>query len=85
MNNITLIRYATVVIVIAILTGTWLISERQKAKLMSSDIQLAIQKGVDPLVVRCAYAQHNDSICLVYSTLGKQAVEIIKESGATKK
>lgn len=32
---------------------------------MSKDVQAALAKGVDPIVIRCAYADENDQICLI--------------------
>ena len=38
---------------------------------MAKNIESAIQKGVDPVSVKCAYETHADSICIAYS-LGKR-------------
>lgn len=39
-------------------------SEQQSIK---SNIESAIVKGIEPLSVRCAYANANDNICIVYA------------------
>lgn len=39
----------------------------QKNALMASNISKAIEKGIDPITVRCAYAPPTDNICLAYS------------------
>lgn len=33
----------------------------------SKDIQAAVEKGVNPIAIRCAYAPEHDRICLVYA------------------
>ena len=35
--------------------------------LMSQNIQAAMDKGIDPLSVRCTYAADTDNICLAYA------------------
>ena len=39
----------------------------QRDLLMSKDIQVAMEKGINPIVIRCAYASEQDRICLVYA------------------
>lgn len=39
--------------------------------LMSKNIDNAIDKGIDPIAVRCAYAKPGDQICLAYSMTHK--------------
>lgn len=36
-------------------------------KLMSKNIEDAIEKGIDPLSVRCAYASEIDAVCVAYA------------------
>ena len=43
------------------------INQHHKTSLKSQDLQAAIAKGVDPIAIRCAYADSNDSMCLVYA------------------
>jgi len=35
---------------------------------MKSNIESAIVKGIDPIAVRCAYAQSNDVVCVAYAS-----------------
>lgn len=35
--------------------------------LMSKNIESAIQKGVDPLTVRCSYSKGDDPICISFT------------------
>lgn len=39
--------------------------------LMAKNITNAIDKGIDPMAVRCAYALPGDQICLAYSITHK--------------
>jgi hypothetical protein len=39
--------------------------------LMSQNIDRAIEKGVDPLSVRCSYAQADDIVCVAYASRAK--------------
>jgi hypothetical protein len=34
---------------------------------MSKNIEAAIEKGVDPLSVKCAYEVHPNAICITYA------------------
>jgi hypothetical protein len=36
-------------------------------KLMASNIESAITKGIDPLTVRCSYAKDYDTICIAHA------------------
>jgi hypothetical protein len=40
--------------------------------LKSKNIEAAIEKGVDPLSVRCSYATDRDLICVTYATSVKK-------------
>ena len=44
---------------------TW--QQNQHDKLVSDAIRVASERGVDPMAVRCAFADSKDTICLVYS------------------
>ena len=39
----------------------------QKDRLMSQNIENGIVKGIDPVAVRCAYAQSSDNVCVAYA------------------
>lgn len=39
-------------------------------KLMASNIEGAISKGIDPLSVRCSYARGDDIICVAQAAAG---------------
>lgn len=36
-------------------------------ELMSNNIQNAIEKGIDPMTVRCSYAKVDDTICVAFA------------------
>lgn len=38
-----------------------------KDTLMSANIESAVNKGIDPLAVRCSYADKQDIICVAYA------------------
>lgn len=40
-------------------------AENVRLQQMSKDVQAALAKGVDPIVIRCAYADENDQICII--------------------
>ena len=60
----TIVIAATIVVVSAIL-GAVVYNVNDRI-LMAKNIDNAIAKGVDPLSVRCAYADGRDMICVAY-------------------
>ena len=63
---LNLIVYSILGIFISMLLIFWNM-QITKANIMSKDIQAAMDKGIDPLSVRCTYAQDSDNICLAYA------------------
>ena len=60
----TMVIAGTIIIVSAIIgASVYSINDRM---LMSKNIDNAIAKGVDPLSVRCAFADGRDMICVAY-------------------
>jgi hypothetical protein len=41
-------------------------------KSMEHNIDSAVQKGIDPLAVRCAYGNSHDNICIAYAVTVKK-------------
>lgn len=39
-----------------------------QTNLMSENVKFAIEKGVDPLAVRCSYASNSDIICVAFAS-----------------
>jgi len=40
----------------------------EERKLMAANIEDAVQKGIDPLSVRCSYANSNDVVCVTFAS-----------------
>lgn len=60
----TIVLSATIVAVSAIIgCSVYAVNDRM---LMAKNIDNAIAKGVDPLAVRCSYANGQDMICVAY-------------------
>jgi hypothetical protein len=52
----------------------------QDRKLMAQNIETAINKGVDPLSVRCSYASGSDTVCVAYAAShGSQSFSTTKK------
>ena len=65
-SNITqLIIASTIVAVSAIVSLA--IYHYNERELLSKNIEAAMQKGVDPLSIRCSYASHVDAVCVAYT------------------
>jgi hypothetical protein len=65
-NELTTVVICITVITLAAISSLsyYNINDR---KLMASNIENAISKGVDPLSVRCSYATSSDTICVAYA------------------
>jgi ABC-type molybdate transport system substrate-binding protein len=53
-------------IVISIVIGVTYYNVNDR-KLMSANIDSAIAKGIDPISVRCSFAQSGDTICVAHA------------------
>jgi hypothetical protein len=40
---------------------------------ISKSMALAMEKGIDPMAVRCSYAKTEDLVCVAYAASGKKA------------
>jgi uncharacterized membrane protein len=60
---------ATIVVISAILGIT--VFNIQENNLKSKNIESAITKGIDPLSVRCSYANSQDLLCVAYASSKK--------------
>lgn len=54
-------------IVAVSLIGSVTYYQSQERALLSRNIENGIVKGVDPVAIRCAYAQNNDNVCVAYA------------------
>jgi hypothetical protein len=71
--------HVTFLLAVLIIGVNWRMYEEKKVELISADIQMAIDKDIDPIAVRCAYVSYSDSICLVYAAQNKHdAVKLIR-------
>lgn len=64
LNNVTIFSVTLVLLSIVAAICMYGLNER---KLMASNIENAIQKGIDPLSVRCSYARGDDIICVTHA------------------
>jgi hypothetical protein len=61
----------TIMVSITLIAITYIISygttEHKKVVAMSQAVSEASSKGINPIATRCAFAQPNDTICIVYA------------------
>ena len=57
---------ATALVFISIIIGATYYNVNDR-KLMSANIDSAIAKGIDPISVRCSFAQSGDTICVAHA------------------
>ena len=58
-------------IIILSCIGTYQFYHIQDRQLMAKNVTDAIEKGIDPLSVRCAYASEIDAVCVAYAYTSK--------------
>ena len=59
--------YITACVMLSIVCATVFFMVVTEKELMSKNLERAIEKGIDPMAVRCSYADANDRVCLAYS------------------
>ena len=57
----------TAIITISIISFTAYETVTTEKRLMHTNIETAINKGIDPIAVRCSYANPTDNVCLAYA------------------
>lgn len=62
------IAFAASLIIIILLI---IVNSLLQRVIMANNIDNAIEKGIDPITVRCAYAQATDNVCLAYAITHK--------------
>ena len=68
MNKLNIIGLVTVISVAIIsIAASITIDNYYVVQSMERNINSALEKGIDPIAIRCAYANSSDDICLVYS------------------
>jgi len=55
----------TIIVVSVIISGY--LSNTNDRNNMAKNMDTAIQKGIDPISVKCAYATQADNLCMVYA------------------
>lgn len=66
---ITLLACITIVAVSIIISAY--LSNINDRNNMAKNMDTAIQKGIDPISVKCAYATQADNLCMVYALKAK--------------
>jgi len=59
------------IVAIALLIFTAIVAlsiyKYNERSMLSRNIEIAMEKGVNPLAVRCSYAKQDDAICIAYT------------------
>jgi diacylglycerol kinase len=55
----------TIITLATIASATFFYHSR--SKMMANNVNTAIEKGIDPLSVRCSYANSDDIICITFT------------------
>jgi hypothetical protein len=63
----TMLWIVSITLVMVTLTLSILYYNVHKDELMSKNIETAVSKGIDPLAVRCSYANNQDIVCIAYA------------------
>ena len=70
-NLNVLIGCVTGIVAISIISFTVYETVTTEKRLMHTNIESAISKGIDPIAVRCSYASPTDNVCLAYAITHK--------------
>lgn len=64
----------------------YLKADQKINELISRDIQLAVQKGIDPIIIRCVYQKQSDNVCIVLAATrnSDKAVQLITDNSPKK-
>ena len=63
------IIFSATIIILGAITALCIYGLNER-RLMASNIEGAISKGIDPLSVRCSYARGDDIICVTHAAAG---------------
>ena len=72
-SNKTLFMVFIILLSIIISITAFKIHDRD---LMSKSIDSAIEKGVNPMAVRCSYASETDAVCVAFASLEQKQQEV---------
>ena len=73
-NIVTILCLSGLLVMVLFAFTTYKMRDRE---LMSKNINEAINKGIDPLTVRCSYASETDNICVAFASIQQKQQEII--------
>ncbi len=62
-----------VVVCFVSVIGSLTYSSVKQNENVAKSMALAMEKGIDPMAVRCSYAERNDTVCIAYAASGKKA------------
>lgn len=65
-NNLTQLIIAVTIVSVSAISSLAIYHYNERI-LMSKNIEAAMQKGIDPLSIRCSYASHVDAVCVAYT------------------
>jgi hypothetical protein len=65
--KVSAIFFVCLTIVLLSITGGVAYYYGNDRVLMSKNVSEAIEKGIDPLSVRCSYASQSDTVCVAYA------------------
>ena len=72
-NIVTILCLSGLLVMVLFAFTTYKMRDRE---LMSKNINEAINKGIDPLTVRCSYASETDNICVAFASIQQKQQEI---------
>jgi hypothetical protein len=78
MNDNVFTGCVTLAIVTLICSSTFY--QYSELKSVERNVESAIVKGIDPVAVRCAYANERDVVCVAYASSHQQGVSTSKPS-----
>ena len=69
--------YVTIILCTSIISGTYVYSTKSFDDMLAENIKFAMEKGIDPIAVRCAYSSNwkQDNICIMYVTHKENSVD----------
>ena len=62
----------SILIAIVTLIGSVTYYQHAEMQAIKSNVESAIVKGIDPVAVRCAYANSSDVVCVAYAASSNQ-------------
>jgi hypothetical protein len=68
-NKSYAVIFSITVVLISVIVALCIYSLNER-KLMATNIENAIGRGIDPLSVRCSYARGDDIICVTHAASG---------------